>query len=260
MGRHGMQTPARVRATAPIPSGSHTGQKNRAPRPTGSRRLRQFLASTLATIVAAGLAASLAIPSAFASDDPSAVHHVTTASSRSSQAFTVVRDAQQQIVVRDGSQIIHATRSAGTSIPAVNGWTVPVHRPITSPWGPRQVICTSGVGCDSGFHHGNDFAGPCGTPFYAVSGGVVSAITRGGLAGDEIIIDHGDGISTAYSHMFDDGILVAQGEKVTAGQNIGLFGSSGDSTGCHLYFEYRIDNVTVDPAQAMASHGVVLGQ
>ncbi len=252
MGRHGMEASARMRPSR-LP----------ADRPSqGRRRLRQFFASALATVIAAGLAASLAIPSAFASGDPTDQADQTRASvsDRGAQVFTVTRNAQQQIVVRDGSQIIHATRSAGPSIPAVNGWTTPVHLRITSPWGPRQVICTAGVGCDAGFHRGDDFAGACGTPFYAVSGGVVSDISKGGLAGDEIVIDHGNGISTAYSHMFDSGILVAEGETITAGQNIGLIGSSGDSTGCHLYFEYRIDNVTVDPVPAMATHGVVLGE
>lgn len=207
------------------------------------------LAATVAIpVTATAASASLGSPAASALD-----------STQHDQAMTVSSKVTLGTISRDSSTIARFFRTANPSAPTTGGWTAPIVRPITSPWGPRQVICTAGVGCDTGFHRGDDFGAACGTPIYAVAAGVVTAITRYGLAGDEIVISHGGGISTAYSHMFDSGILVTQGETITAGQNIALVGSSGDSTGCHLYFEYRVNGVTVNPQPAMAAHGVILG-
>ncbi len=176
------------------------------------------------------------------------------------QGLSVGKQVVSVTVARDKFAVGHLYKEGGPGIGSLGGWAKPTSAAITSPWGPRGVICTAGAGCDSGFHHGDDFAAACGTPFYAASGGTVSSITYGGLAGDEIVISYGSGgISTAYSHMFDNGIFVQVGQPVLAGQNIGAMGSSGDSTGCHLYFEYRIDNVTVDPVPAMQGHGITLG-
>ena len=211
----------------------------------------------MATLVSIGLASALALPAASASGGAPQAQDVVR--NGHVQSVAVSKHAPVAAVVRDSFQIGKLYPHGGPGVGSVDGWANPIARPIVSPWGPRQVICTSGVGCDSGFHRGDDFAAACGTPFYAASGGTVTAVTYGGLAGDEIVITYGQGISTAYSHMFDSGVLVAEGQQVVAGQNIGQVGSSGDSTGCHLYFEYRIGGLTVDPVPAMASHGIALG-
>ncbi len=234
-------------------AGRHNTQALARPRVT-RRPVRKLLASAAAMLVALGLAATVAIPATSASGNSV----VGGARPGHLQQLAVSADVAEQLVVRDSFQVARVYRKAAPAITSSGGWTVPIDRPINSPWGPRATICTSGVGCDSGFHRGDDFAASCGTPFYSVSAGTVTAITRGGLAGDQITVSHAGGISTAYSHMFDNGILVSIGQVVSAGQNIGLVGSSGDSTGCHLYFEYRIGGLAVDPVPAMASHGVVL--
>jgi murein DD-endopeptidase MepM/ murein hydrolase activator NlpD len=234
-------------ATAPAPL------KKTHPKDSGARK---FFVSVFATILAFSIAAALAVPAA------ASIHTGVIASNTlAGQKLSVSKSVASAAITRDKFDIGHLYRDGGPAIGSSNGWALPTTLKITSPWGDRPVICTSGVGCDSGFHHGDDFAGACNTPFYAASGGTVSSITYDGLAGDEIVIDYGqDGISTAYSHMFDDGIFVQVGQKVLAGDNIGAMGSTGDSTGCHLYFEYRIDNVTVDPVPAMAEHGITLNQ
>jgi len=222
-----------------------------------SAQIRKFVLSTGATVLAFSIAAAMVIPAA-----ATVGSRVESASARAAagQEFLVGTLATAPIVTRDKFSIVHVYPQGGPGIGSTDGWAKPTRVGITSPWGPRDVICTDGAGCDSGFHRGDDFAATCGTPFYAASGGTVSAITFGGLAGDQIVISYGSGgISTAYSHMFDDGIFVEVGQPVVAGQNIGAMGSSGDSTGCHLYFEYRINNVTVDPEPAMLGHGITLG-
>jgi murein DD-endopeptidase MepM/ murein hydrolase activator NlpD len=222
--------------------------------------IRKLIASAGAMLAVIGLAATMAIPGTSASATQTAQSAPTTAVS--AQTMKVNSSALDEPVSWDNTQVTIAVpgqRQPGPGTSTVGGWANPIYRPITSPWGPRPVICTAGVGCDSGFHRGDDFGAPCNTPFYAVTAGVVTSITHAGLAGDEIVITHAGGISTAYSHMYDSGILVSQGEQVSAGQNIGLTGSTGDSTGCHLYFEYRVNGLTVNPQPAMAAHGIILG-
>jgi murein DD-endopeptidase MepM/ murein hydrolase activator NlpD len=257
-GRHATSAVARpTRVTKPTRLARPT-RVAKPPRAAG-RSLRKTFASAGAGVVALALVAMMAIPTVAASaSDPSATEKLTF-SNRQSQALTVSQHATIAAATRDSFTVVLGYKPAGPGIGNTGGWADPIRRPVNSPWGPRNVICTSGVGCDAGFHRGDDFAAACGTPFYAASAGVVTSITYGGLAGDEIVIAHAGGISTAYSHMYDSGILVSKGQQVSAGQNIGKVGSTGDSTGCHLYFEYRVGGITVDPQPAMAAHGIVLG-
>ena len=71
--------------------------------------------------------------------------------------------------------------------------------------------------------------------------------TCNGGYGNYVIIDHGDGIQTVYAHMAADTIVVKEGDRISQGEKIGLMGSSGSSTGCHLHFEIRINDSKVDP-------------
>ena len=68
-----------------------------------------------------------------------------------------------------------------------------------------------------------------------------------GLTANYVIIDHGNGIKTQYSHLYKNTITVRAGDKVEQGQVIGLSGSSGCSTGPHLHFQVEVNGVRVDP-------------
>ena len=59
--------------------------------------------------------------------------------------------------------------------------------------------------------------------------------------------------------MFEDGILVREGDNVQAGQQIGRVGNSGGSTGCHLHFETRVLGEPTDPVPFMSQFGITLG-
>jgi hypothetical protein len=110
------------------------------------------------------------------------------------------------------------------------------------------------------FHAGSDFPAPRGTPILAVADGVVTfAGPRSGF-GELIIVDHtvsGEMVQSFYGHMYDDGIYVARGDSVAAGQQIGEVGSAGRSTGPHLHLEVHIGTgmPAVNAADWLANHG-----
>ena len=90
-------------------------------------------------------------------------------------------------------------------------------------------------------HHYNaiDFGAPCGSPVYAAEAGRVQMVGNHSIGGNFVRIEHPNGIITYYGHLAHGGILVRQGEQVNRGQRIGLVGTTGLSTGCHVHFEVR---------------------
>ena len=66
-------------------------------------------------------------------------------------------------------------------------------------------------------------------------------------AGNYVILDHGDGLTTRYYHLAFGSVKVACGDTVTAGQIIGFMGSTGASTGAHLHFQMEMSGVPIDP-------------
>jgi murein DD-endopeptidase MepM/ murein hydrolase activator NlpD len=105
-------------------------------------------------------------------------------------------------------------------------------------------------------HAGADFGASCGTPIYSIAAGTVTYAGPAGGYGNLVIIDHGNGISSAYGHMESSGIYVAQGQTVTPGQNIAGVGTAGGSTGCHLHLEVRQNGLATDPVAYLATQGV----
>jgi murein DD-endopeptidase MepM/ murein hydrolase activator NlpD len=108
------------------------------------------------------------------------------------------------------------------------------------------------------FHTGVDLAAPYGTPYYAAHAGTVVLAAYDGGYGNCIKIDHGNGIETVYGHASK--LLVSEGEHVNAGDELGLVGSTGFSTGNHLHFEVRINDVATNPLPFMITHGVDLAK
>lgn len=98
----------------------------------------------------------------------------------------------------------------------------------------------------TGYHTGLDIAGPMGKPIVAAGGGrVVTAIRQGVGYGYHIIIDNGNGYQTLYAHM--SRLDVSVGQSVSRGQQIGLNGSTGRSTGPHVHFEVRKGGAMLNP-------------
>ncbi len=95
------------------------------------------------------------------------------------------------------------------------------------------------------FHKGMDFTAETGTPIFATGNGtVVSAGWQRGY-GYTVDIDHGYDYLTRYAHM--DKIKVKKGQKVNRGDEIGLVGNTGKSTGPHLHYEVRYKGEPQNP-------------
>lgn len=140
-----------------------------------------------------------------------------------------------------------------------HGWTHPI---------PGLVTYQGNYGQFRGdyVHAGEDLSAPFGTPIYAAAAGVVSRASCLGFQGRSpcnIVINHGldqSGrvIETWYVHMHPNGVLVTEGQRVGAGEQIALTGSNGNSTGPHLHLEVHLDGADTDPTAFFADRGIDL--
>lgn len=96
-------------------------------------------------------------------------------------------------------------------------------------------------------HQGVDYAAATGTSIKAAGDGRVSFVGNKGGYGKVVILEHGGGISTLYAHMSEFVRGVRPGQRVIQGQNIGYVGSTGDTTGPHLHYEYRVNGIHKNP-------------
>ncbi|MCC2255138.1 peptidoglycan DD-metalloendopeptidase family protein [Ruminococcus sp. CLA-AA-H200] len=96
-----------------------------------------------------------------------------------------------------------------------------------------------------GGHKGHDYAAPTGTPTYAAAAGTVIIAGYSPSAGNWVVINHGNGLTTKYMH--HSAICVTAGQTVEKGQQIGYVGSTGQSTGPHLHFQVEENGVAVNP-------------
>jgi murein DD-endopeptidase MepM/ murein hydrolase activator NlpD len=110
---------------------------------------------------------------------------------------------------------------------------------------PVSGVVTSGFGWRWGrMHEGIDISAPAGSQIRAVAGGTVIFAGWMGGYGNLTIIDHGNGLATAYAHQ---SAQYVGGGTVSQGQAIGAVGCTGSCTGNHLHFEVRVNGGAVDP-------------
>jgi murein DD-endopeptidase MepM/ murein hydrolase activator NlpD len=124
--------------------------------------------------------------------------------------------------------------SSGSGVSAA-GFVWPVAGPVTSGFGWRW----------GRMHEGIDIACASGTPVVAAaSGTVIHAGWLGGY-GNLVVVDHGNGVATAYAH--NTSFAVGVGQSVSQGQVVAYAGSTGNSSGPHVHFEVRVNGSAVDP-------------
>jgi murein DD-endopeptidase MepM/ murein hydrolase activator NlpD len=128
-----------------------------------------------------------------------------------------------------------------------SGFVWPVQGPITGVFGSQRVL----NGEPKRPHFGVDIAAPTGTPIAAPADGVV-AIAAADMyyTGGTVLIDHGHGLTSVYSHMQE--VWVKEGARLRQGDAIGSVGATGRATGAHLdwrinWFDQRLDPALLVP-------------
>ena len=119
---------------------------------------------------------------------------------------------------------------------------------ITSEFGERSdpFMDEGDIHATTEHHTGIDFAVPEGTPIPSIADGVVKQAGLRGNYGYAVEVEHDGGFSTVYGHLSK--VSVSAGDKINAGSEIGLSGSTGRSTGPHLHYEVRYNGRVINPA------------
>ncbi|WP_411096054.1 LysM peptidoglycan-binding domain-containing M23 family metallopeptidase [Streptomyces sp. 020-2-3H-GM] len=152
----------------------------------------------------------------------------------------------------DDSEGSEKSAQSGSSEATGSGWSAPLANPNVT-----TQYRASGASWSSGYHTGSDFQAASGTPVLAIGPGTVVSAGNSGSYGNEVVIKHEDGMYSQYAHQ--SSLNVSVGQTVTGGQQIGLSGSTGNSTGPHLHFEVRTGpsyGSDVDPIAYLRQHGV----
>ncbi|GGW56643.1 M23 family metallopeptidase [Streptomyces griseoloalbus] len=140
-----------------------------------------------------------------------------------------------------------AANASGFSSPVPGGGLGTAYKVAGSMW-------------SSGYHTGVDFSVPTGTSLKAVGSGTVVSAGWAGAYGNQVVIQLADGHYAQYAHL--SSLSVSAGQTVSGGQQVGLSGSTGNSTGPHLHFEIRTTpdyGSDVDPVAYLRSKGVAIG-
>ncbi|MET4780998.1 M23 family metallopeptidase [Glaciihabitans sp. UYNi722] len=254
---------ARVTMAAKVRASEPPHVRARVIDPTPSRKLRKRLLPKLASIGAMlGVGALLVTTSlpAYAfrgSVAEAAVPATTAAAQAKTQSLAVDTAVAEVSPTRDAYTVVSLVqqirlKSANQNFAYTNDqlgtiqWPFPEQVPISSGFGARTSPCS---GCSS-YHLGVDFIPGAGTPIGAIADGVVSQTSTTGAYGNHVIVDHvinGQKVQSLYAHMLAGSINVVVGQPVKVTDELGLVGSTGESTGAHLHFEVHVDGVPVDP-------------
>ncbi len=155
--------------------------------------------------------------------------------SASNEAYWKIREPEYNA--------INAARARRTG---ASGWRQdfiwPVKGRISGRFGRQRIY--NGEPAD--YHSGIDIAPGNGVPFVAPADGVVVLARTGfSLEGGLIIIDHGNGLNSAFLHASK--LAVREGERVAQGQHIGNVGATGRATGPHLHWSLKWNDARLDP-------------
>ncbi|MEU5306070.1 M23 family metallopeptidase [Streptomyces noursei] len=200
-------------------------------------------------VVAAGAGVTAALGAGVATAADGGLLHLTAGVSK---AVAAQADAQAKAAT---DAKVTAAKAKVDAAKKANAWVKPVNNYVLGePFGIAGSHWAHK-------HSGQDFVVPTGTAVHAVhKGTVVKAGPWGGgdgpAYGNAIVIKHADGMYTQYAHLSQ--IQVHVGQQVSTGQQIGLSGSTGNSTGPHLHFEVRTGpnyGSGIEPTGFLRAHG-----
>ncbi|MEV6762666.1 peptidoglycan DD-metalloendopeptidase family protein [Streptomyces sp. NPDC051105] len=201
-------------------------------------------------------------------DNPSLIHpglkltlggrHAATTDTSGSGSRSATRSharSGSQSSVPSSSSSSNTASFSGASTATSSGFTLPVTGGTVG-----TGYHVAGSMWSSGYHTGVDFVVPTGTPVKAVGAGTVVTAGWGGAYGNQVVIRLADGYYAQYGHL--SALSVSVGQTVTAGQQVGLSGATGNVTGPHLHFEIRTTpdyGSDIDPVGYLRSKGVPVG-
>jgi Peptidase family M23 len=144
-------------------------------------------------------------------------------------------------ITREQEELKRVYASGGQSPLWQGGFRLPVPGELNGPFGTRRVF----NGELKSHHTGVDFRAQTGDPVCAANSGVVRLAKDLFYSGNAVILDHGAGVFTSYSHL--SRIDIKLGQKIHKGQVLGLAGATGRATGPHLHWGVKVNSVNVDP-------------
>ncbi len=156
----------------------------------------------------------------------------------------VTPDAEALERIRRENARIAEVRARDTPEPLfAGGFAWPVEGPISGVYGSQRVL----NGEPRRPHFGVDVAAPAGTPVKAPADGIV-ALAEEDLyyTGGTVMLDHGHGLTSVYSHL--SAVTVTVGERLKQGEVIGRVGATGRVTGAHLDWRVNWFKTRLDPA------------
>jgi murein DD-endopeptidase MepM/ murein hydrolase activator NlpD len=216
-------------------AGRYRGRR-RAPSPPRAR----YAAVVTTAFVGAGV---VALGSAVSMDTKADGPDLSSAT-MSSAAFAA-SGADRQAVDRASRSDARSTATTPDQI-ASDLWLLPLKNyTVAAPFGQ--------TGGDQG---GIDLAAHEGMPYFAAHSGTVKLARYDGAFGYSVVIDAGNGVSLVYAHSSQ--LLVHEGQRVEAGEPLGLVGCSGYAFTTHLHFEVQQHGTPVNPLPFLLAHGVDL--
>jgi len=156
--------------------------------------------------------------------------------------FTEPSPEQLEQIIQDKALKQEIFQHVGPEREWVGTFRAPVNASISDAFGTRRTF----NGKVQSEHQGLDFAASQGTPVSAVNAGTVLLARPLYFEGNCVVLDHGQGLLTLYMHLSE--IKVKEGGRVTAGQELGLSGSTGRATGPHLHLAVRWQGIYLNPA------------
>lgn len=150
-------------------------------------------------------------------------------------------EEDQRRIIEEAKETNAIYQSPERALLAADGFTTPVKSRVTSVFGRKRIFNEK----TESFHSGVDLRANEATLVRAAAAGVVRLSKSLFFAGNAVILDHGLGVFTSYSHL--SRVDVTPGQKVGKGQIIGKAGSTGRVTGPHLHWGMKVQGISIDP-------------
>jgi murein DD-endopeptidase MepM/ murein hydrolase activator NlpD len=165
------------------------------------------------------------------------------------EAFVTPPASEQARIEREAALLAEVWKTPAGERLWSTAFVRPVPQEANSAFGTRSIF----NGKPRNAHGGADFLSPGGTPIHAPNAGRIAVARNLYFSGNTVIIDHGLGLFSMLAHM--SAIDVHEGDRVTAGQVLGLVGATGRVTGPHLHWAVRTGGARVDPLSLLALLG-----